>query len=84
MLAQNHDFAIGKEFNLPQKVQVGMRNEQTSVSQTYHRQGSKKAMEGLGAKLPAAGRCFVIFWEKLSISMPLDHNLRVFRAILKN
>ena len=58
-----------------------MRNEQTRVSQTYHRQGSK---EGLGAKLPAAGRCFVIFWEKLAISMPLDHNLHMFRAILNN
>ena len=41
-----------------------MRNEQTSVSQTYHRRGSKEAMVGLGAKLPAAARFFVIFLEK--------------------
>ena len=58
-----------------------MRNEQTRVSQAYHRWGF---MEGLGAKLPAAGRCFVIFWEKLAVLMPLDHNLHVFRTILKN
>ena len=43
-----------------------MRNVQTSVSQTYHRRGSKEAMGGLGAKHPATGRFFVIFWEKLA------------------
>ena len=59
-----------------------MRNEQTSVFQTYHR---REAMGGLGAKLPAAGRfLFVIFWEKLAILMPLDHSLHEFRAILKS
>ena len=61
-----------------------MRNEQTSVSQTCHRRGSKEAMGGLGAKLPPAGRLFVIFWEKLAILMPLDRNLDVFTTILKN
>ena len=62
-----------------------MRNEQTSVSQAYHRRRSKEAMGGLGAKLPAAGRFFVIFWEKLAaILMPLDHNLHVLTTILKN
>ena len=61
-----------------------MRNVKTSVSQTYHRRGSKEDMGGLGAKLPTAGRFFVIFWEKLAILMPLDHNLHVFTTILKN
>ena len=61
-----------------------MRNEQTSVSPTYHRRGSKKAMGGLVAKLPAAGRFFVSFWAKLAILMPMDHNLDVFTTILKN
>ena len=61
-----------------------MRNEQTSVSQTYHRRGCKQAIGGLGAKLPAARRCFVIVWEKLAILMPLDYNLHLFRTILKN
>ena len=60
-----------------------MRSAQTSVSQTYHRLGSKEAMGGLGAKLPAAGRFFVIFREKLAILMPLDHKLHVFTTILK-
>ena len=58
-----------------------MRDEQTSVSQTYHRWGSKEAM---GAKLPAAGRFFVNLWQKLGILMPLDHNLHVFTINLKN
>ena len=40
-------------------------------------------MEGLGAKLPAAGQFFVFFLEKLAVLMPLDHNLHVFRTILK-
>ena len=61
-----------------------MHNEQTSVSQTYHRQGSKEAMGGLGAKLPAAWRFCVIFWDKLAILMPLNHNLHMFKSILKN
>ena len=56
-----------------------MRNEPTSVSQTYHRRGFKGVMGDLGAKLPAAGRFFVIFWEKLAILMPMDHNLDVLR-----
>ena len=77
VLALNQDFAIGRGFNLPPK---GMRNKQTSVSQTYHKRGSKEAMGGLGAKLPAAGQFFVIFWEKQAILMPLDHNLHVFRT----
>ena len=55
-----------------------MRNEQASVSQTYHRRGSKEVIGGLGAKLQAAGRVFVISWEKLVFLMPLDHNLHVF------
>ena len=54
------------------------------MSQTNYKRGSKDAMGGLGTKLPAAGRFFVIFWEKLAILMPLDHNLHVFRTILKN
>ena len=36
---------------------------------------------GLGAKLPAVGRFFVIFWEKKAILMPLYHISQVFRAI---
>ena len=39
---------------------------------------------GLGAKLSAAGRFFVIFLEKLAILMPVEHNLHVFTTILKN
>ena len=61
-----------------------MRNEQTSMSQTYHRRGSEEAMGDLGAKLPAAGEFFVIFWEKLSVLILLDHNLHMFKTILKN
>ena len=35
---------------------------------------------GLGAKPPAAGRFFVIFWKKV-VLIPLDHIFHVFRAI---
>ena len=39
---------------------------------------------GLGAEPPATEQFFVIFWKKLAILMPLDHNSLVFRTILKN
>ena len=46
--------------------------------------GLRRQWGGLGAKLPAAGQFFfLIFWEKQAILMPLDHNLHVFRTILK-
>ena len=44
----------------------------------------QKGNGGLGAKLSAAGRFFVIFLEKLAISMPFEYNLHVFTTILKN
>ena len=45
---------------------------------------SKEAMGVLRAKLPAAGKFFAIFREKLAILMSLDHYLHVFKTILKN
>ena len=61
-----------------------MRNEQTSVSQTYHKRGSAEAMGVWGRSSQPLGNFFVIFLEKQAILMPLDHNLHVFRTILKN
>ena len=61
-----------------------MCNEQTNVSQMYHKWWSEEAMGGLRAKLPAAGQFFVIFGEKQAILMSLDHNLHVLRIILKS
>ena len=43
-----------------------MRNEQSGVSQVYHRRGSREAMGGLWAKLQAAGRFFCNFLGKTS------------------
>ena len=39
---------------------------------------------GLGAKPPAVGRFFVIFWKKKAILMPLNHISQVFIAIKKH
>ena len=61
-----------------------MRNDQTSVSQTYHKLGYEEAMGGLGAKLPTTGQFYAILGGKQAILMLLDHNLHVFRTILKN
>ena len=40
----------------------------------------RKMEDQQGAKPPAVGRFFVIFWKK-AILMPLNHILLVFRAI---
>ena len=40
---------------------------------------SDRRLWGLGAKPPAVGRFFVIFWKK-AILMPLNYILRMFRA----
>ena len=41
----------------------------------------RKMEDRQGAKPPAVGRFFVIFWNKKAILMPLNHILQVFRAI---
>ena len=46
--------------------------------------GGLRWLWGSGGEAPSRWPIFVIFWEKLAISMPLDHNLHVFRTILNN
>ena len=59
VLAHNQDFAERRELKPPPKLLIGLSNisnEQTSVSQTYHRRGSRGAA-------PATGKFFVIFCQ---------------------
>ena len=67
-----------------------LKSYTASVTYTYHRWGLEAEPPaaggylGLGAKLPAAQRFFVICLKKKAILMPLDYILLVFRAICKN
>ena len=78
-LACNLDFAQGKELKLKVKkfskiVSVGIRNEQTCLTQTPHRLGSG------GRPL---GKFFLILGKSsnFNILIILDHILHVFKAI---
>ena len=80
MLAHNQNFAIVRGLKSPQQVSIGRRIEQTSATQTYHRQGtggrflSRRRLCGSGGEAPSCWTVFLIFLEKLVILIPLDHN----------